>query len=64
MSIVQLAILIIVLVAVAAVVAWFLRQSNIAIPEPFLYALYALIAILAIMIIANLAGLGPPVVRL
>jgi len=63
MSIIQLAILIIVLVAVVAIVAWFVRSSGIVIPQPVLIALYAILAILGILLVANLAGMGPPILR-
>lgn len=63
MGIVSLAILLVVVVAVVAIVAWFVRKSGVNIPQPFLIAAYAFLAILAILLVANLAGLGPPVVR-
>lgn len=63
MGIVQLAILIVVIIAIVAIVAWFVRKSGITIPEPVLYALYALLAIFAILLVANLAGLGPPILK-
>jgi amino acid permease len=64
MTIVQLAILVIVIIAVVAIVVWFARSSGITIPQPFVIAFYAILAILAILLIANLAGIGPPLVRL
>jgi predicted membrane channel-forming protein YqfA (hemolysin III family) len=63
MSIVQLAILLIVIIAISAVVAWFVRSSGVSIPQPLLIAIYAVVAIVVIILIANLAGLGPPLVR-
>lgn len=63
MSIVQLAILIIVIVAIIAIVGWFLRSSGITIPQPLMIAVYAVLAILAILLVANLAGIGPAIIR-
>jgi hypothetical protein len=63
MSIVQLAVLIIVIVAVIAIVGWFLRSSGITIPQPLMIAVYAVLAIIAILLVANLAGIGPAIIR-
>jgi len=57
--VIQLAITVIVLVAIIAIVYWFINHSGIAIPRPFLIAIYAVIAILAILFLASLAGVGP-----
>lgn len=62
MSLIQLAILIIVIVAVCAIVMWFIRSSGLSIPQPIMIALYAIFAILAILLVANLAGIGPRVI--
>ena len=56
MDLVSLAIGIIVLVAVIAIVAWFIRSSGVTIPQPFLIAIYAVLAIVCILVVANLAG--------
>lgn len=64
MTLVQLAILIIVIIAVVAIVVWFVRSSGLTIPQPLVIAFYAILAILAIILIANLAGIGPPIIRL
>ena len=63
MDLVSLAIFVIVLVAIAAIVYWFVGASGVAIPQPLKIALLAVVAIVAILIVANLAGLGPRVVR-
>lgn len=63
MDLVGLAIFIVVVVAVIAIVGWFVRSSGITIPQPFLIALYAVLAIVCILVVANLAGIGPRVWR-
>lgn len=63
MNLIGLAIAIVVIVAVVAIVTWFVRSSGISIPQPFLVVIYAVLAIVAILVIANLAGLGPAVIR-
>ena len=63
MNLVNLAIGIIILVAVIAIVGWFVRSSGISIPQPFLIAIYAILAIIAILVVANLAGIGPAIIR-
>ena len=63
MDIINLAILVIVIVAVCAVVAWFVKSSGLTIPQPLLIVLYAALAIIAILVLAGLAGLGPVAVR-
>lgn len=63
MNLVSLAIAVVVIVAVAAIVLWFVRASGVSIPEPIKIALYAILAIVAILVVANLAGLGPAVIR-
>jgi hypothetical protein len=52
-----------VVIAIVAVVAWFVRSSGVAIPQPLLIVLYAAAAILAIVVLAGLAGMGPMVVN-
>ena len=64
MSIISLAIVVVVLVAVAAIVVWFVRSSGITIPQPLLIVIYAVVAIVAILLIASLAGVGPRIVTL
>lgn len=59
MLVVQIAITVIVIVAVIAIVVWFVRSSNITIPQPIKIALYAVIAIVAILFVASLGGIGP-----
>lgn len=59
MSIVTIAILFIVIVAIVAIVGWFVRTSGVSIPQPILIALYAILAIVMILCVANLAGIGP-----
>lgn len=59
MGVVEIAILIVVVVAIAAIVVWFVRSSGVAIPQPLLIAAYAILAILAILLVAGLAGLRP-----
>jgi hypothetical protein len=63
MGLVQLAILLVVIVAVIAIVGWFVRSSGLSIPQPLMIAVYAVLAILAIIFVANLAGIGPPILR-
>jgi hypothetical protein len=64
MGLVEFVILIIVVVAVIAIGAWFVRSSGITIPQPLMIAFYAIAAILAILIVVRAAGLwgGPAVV--
>jgi hypothetical protein len=63
MSIVQLAVVLVVVIAIAAVVAWFVRSSGITIPQPLLIVIWAAVAIIAIIFLASLAGMGPVAVR-
>jgi hypothetical protein len=56
--VIDLAVTLIVLVAVAAVVAWFVRASGITIPQPLLIAVYAVVAVLVILFLARFAGVG------
>lgn len=59
MPLIQIAIGIIVIVAVIAIASWFVRSSGVVIPRPIMIALYAVIAIVAILFVASLAGMGP-----
>lgn len=63
MNLVSLAIWVIVIVAVASIVVWFLNRSGLAIPEPLKIALLAVVAIVAILVVANLVGPGPVLLR-
>ena len=63
MGIVELAILIVVVVAVCGIVIWYIRRSGIVIPEPLMLAFWAIVAILAILFVASLAGIGPMNIR-
>jgi hypothetical protein len=63
MNLVSLAIWINVIVAVAAIVVWFLNRSGLVIPEPLKIALLAIVAIIAILIVAGLVGPGPVILR-
>jgi hypothetical protein len=63
MSIVRLAVVLVVIIAIAAVVIWFTRSSGITIPQPLLIVIYAAVAIIAIIFLASLAGMGPVAVR-
>ncbi len=63
MDLISLAIFLVVVVAVAAVVYWFVNKSGVVIPQPLKIVLYAVVAVVAILFLANLAGLGPPIVR-
>lgn len=58
MDLVSLAIWIIVIVAVGAIVYWFVQSSGINIPRPFQIALMAIVAIIAIILVVRLAGVG------
>lgn len=58
MDIVGLCITIIVVVAICAICAWFVRSSGLTIPQPILIAVYAVLAILAILFVAHYAGVG------
>ncbi len=58
MDLIGLAIAIIVLVAVCAVVVWFVRSSGITIPQPLLIVIYAVLAIFAILFLVHFAGIG------
>jgi hypothetical protein len=62
-NLVSLAIFIVVIVAVVAIVLWFVRSSGVTVPKPIQIALYAIIAIVAILFVASLAGIGPPILR-
>lgn len=61
-SIVYLAILIVVIIAICSLVSIFLRNSGIAIPPLFLSVIWivlgAVVTILAIILIARVAGIG------
>jgi len=61
MNLLHLAIAIIVFVAVFAIVAWFIKYSELVIPKPVMIAIYAAVAIIAILVIASLAGFGPAI---
>ena len=61
MNLVSLAVTLIVLVAIAAIVYWFVKASGINIPKPLLIVIYAVIAIIAILVIAGFAGVGPAI---
>ncbi len=56
MDIANLAIWLIVLLAIGAVVYWFMTKVNI--PAPFSYIIYAVLAIVAIIALVHLAGIG------
>lgn len=62
-NVVSLAIWLILIIAIAAVVFWFQRESGITIPQPLRIVLLAVVAILAILLLADLAGVGPGWVR-
>ena len=53
---VELAITLVVLIAIAAVVTWFTRASGITIPQPLLIVVYAVLAVVAIIYLARFAG--------
>lgn len=59
MGIVEIAILLVVLIAICGIVYWFLQASGISIPQPIRIALLAIVAIIAILFVASLAGVGP-----
>lgn len=63
MGIIQFAILVVIVIAVVAIVAWFLRSSGLTIPQPLMIVAYALLAVFAILLLAGLAGWGPMGVR-
>lgn len=63
MDLIRFAVLVVVLVAVCAIVAWFVRRSGLVIPQPLLIVIYAVVAIVAILLIAQLVGVGPAVLR-
>jgi hypothetical protein len=63
MDIISFAILVIVIIAVVAIVYWFTTKSGIVIPQPLMIVLWAVVAIVCILLVANLAGLGPRVIR-
>ena len=63
MDIVKFAIILIVIVAVVAVVGWFIRSSGVAVPQPVWVVIYAVCAIVAILFLVGLAGMGPVAVR-
>lgn len=56
---IRLVVLLIVIVAVVAIAAWFVRSSGVVIPRPLMIAGYAVVAIIAILFVAGLAGIGP-----
>ena len=56
MSLISLAIAVVVLIAIAAVVSWFVKSSGVVIPQPLLIVIYAAIAVIAILFLARLAG--------
>ena len=58
MDIVTIAIALIVIIAICAIVYWFLQASGISIPQPIRIALLAILAIVAILFVARMAGLG------
>ena len=62
-DLVNLAIYLVVLIALAAIVWWFVQQSGIVIPKPLMIVVYAVLAILCILLLADLAGVGPGWVR-
>ena len=61
MDIVTLAVVLVVVIAIVAIVLWYLRRTGIVIPEPIRIAGLAVVAILAILFVASLAGVGPRV---
>lgn len=61
MNLVSLLIALIVLIAVGAILYWFM--GKVPLPEPFKIVVYAVLAIVAILIVAGLAGFGPVVIR-
>lgn len=63
-TLVNIAILIVVVVAVYAIVRWFLSKTGTVIPQPVLIAIYAIVAIIAIIFVAGLLTGGPVAVRL
>lgn len=63
MNLVSLAIWVVVIVAVCAIVVWFINRSGLVIAEPVKIALLAVVAILAIIVVANIAGTGPVILR-
>lgn len=60
MDLVNLVILLIVLLAVGAILYWFM--GKVPVPEPVKYVIYAVIAIVAILFLVRLAGFGRVVV--
>lgn len=64
MDLISLAVSLIVIIAIAAVVYWFVNQSGVSIPKPFVIVLYAVVAIAAILFLARFAGFGGTVVRI
>jgi hypothetical protein len=58
-GIIQFAIAVIVIVAVMAILWWFIQKSGVTIPQPFMIILYAVVAIVAILFLVGLAGWGP-----
>lgn len=54
MDVVSLLIAIIVIVAVASIAVWFLRQVDL--PQPVHVAVYAILAIVAILVVVRFAG--------
>jgi hypothetical protein len=63
MGLIQFAIAVVIVVAVVAVVLWFVRSSGVAIPQPLLIIGYAVVAVVAILFLAGLAGWGPVAVN-
>ncbi len=58
-DVVNLALTAIVLIAVAAIVMWFVRSSGVVIPQPVMIVIYAVVALVMIIILADLIGRGP-----
>jgi predicted membrane channel-forming protein YqfA (hemolysin III family) len=56
MDLVSLLVALIVLVAVGAIVYWFMTKVNL--PEPFRIVIYAVAAIIAILVLVRVAGFG------
>ena len=65
MDVVSLVLLFIVVVTVVAIGYWFATKTGVwaKLPEPLKYVAYAVVAIVCILLVANLAGFGPPLVR-
>ena len=66
MDIIGLLVTVIVVVAIIAVLRWFLSASGVAIPQPLLIVIYAIISIIAILFLAQYLAVGRagvPVIR-